>query len=195
MISAVARSATSARSSNASPSCCSDVGTLLATARSHSGTGGVVGLAVQRLAEHRHLGRQGGGVERDGVRQDDRVRIGVHEVERAAQHVADLVMERGRRGAERDARQVRAVQQSCPAAGIAWLGHDGRQGAVDGAHALHRQHAGDRVGAGRVQRLDAVGQGVERRRTGDAEAAGRTSARGRRRTVRGCTIGFLPVCL
>ena len=122
---------------------------------------------AERCGEPGHLVGQRRGVERDRVRQDHRVGVGVHEVEPAAQHVAQLVVQTGRRRAERDAGEVRAVEQR--AAGIDVVGrcHHRRQRVVDRAHAFERQRRRDRVVARRVQRLDGVSQRVERRRTGD----------------------------
>ncbi len=103
-----------------------------------------------------------------------RVRVGVDQVERAAQHVADLVVERRppsrpapcptgtRRTADRRARRRRAGRPSRWAA-TPWMARD----------ALHRQRGGDRVVARCVQRLDAVGEGVERR--GPVTPGGRPS--------------------
>ena len=122
----------------------------------------------ERLGEARHLGRQGRCVERDGMREHDRVRIGVDEVERAAEHVRDLVVQPGRRGGEGDARQVGAVHQLRPRFEVARFRHHPRQRGGDRPHTLERQRGRHRVGLLDPQRLDRVGERVARARSGDA---------------------------
>ena len=61
------------------------------------------------IARHR-LGR-GWRVVGDGVRQDDGVRFRVRQIERAAEHVAELVMQRHADGAEADAAEPGAIER------------------------------------------------------------------------------------
>ncbi len=96
------------------------------------------------------------------------VRVGVDELERPAEDVTQLVMQRRSCGPEGDARQVRAVEQVAPRVEIVGVLHHVRQRRMDGADTLERQRAHHRVVARCVQRLDRVGEGVERRGAGHA---------------------------
>ncbi len=95
------------------------------------------------------------------------VGVGVDEVERPAEDVAELVVQSGARRPEGDAREVGAVEEVAAPADVGGVGHHRRQRAGDRPHRFQRQRRGDRVVAGGVQRLDGVGEGVERAGAGD----------------------------
>ena len=90
------------------------------------------------------------------------MQVRVREVVRAAEHVADLVVDRRPRDRERRPGEVGAVERVRTAAEV--LGALDRRGHTlgDRADPLLGDERGDRVGARRVERLDAVRHRVDR---------------------------------
>ncbi len=85
----------------------------------------------------------------------------MRQIEGAAEHVAELVMQSHAGGAEADAAKPGAIERVAPRRGIARRRHDIRQGAREGAHALFGDQRGDRVAILRVERLDRVSDRVD----------------------------------
>ena len=103
------------------------------------------------------------------MRQDDGVRFRVRQIEGAAEHVAELVMQRHAGGAETDAAQPGAVKRIPPRRGIARRLDDDRQCPREGAHAFLGDQRSDRIAVLRVERLDRMGDGVDPRGDGDPD--------------------------
>jgi hypothetical protein len=116
-------------------------------------------LAAERGGEpRRRLGRRRR-VQRGDVAEHGRVRLGVREVERAAQQVADLVVQGAADEPEGPARQGGAVQEPLMVVGVEALAQRPRA-------ALGEQRA-DRRRSLRPQRVDAVGERVHGARPRD----------------------------
>jgi hypothetical protein len=124
-------------------------------------------LAADQLGETRNDVGNGGRHERERVRQDRAVRVCVREVVRAAQHVADLVVDPGSCRAERRAREVRRDEHVSPGVEVVWLADDARQAVPQEADPLLGEDRRDRVCRGRVHRLDAMREGVHAGGGGD----------------------------
>lgn len=111
-------------------------------------------------------GRCRGCVEGEHVGEYDGVGLCVREVEHPAEHVTDLVVQAGAGRREGHRGQVGAVEQLLARVEVGGVAGEHRESRRDGADALDRERAVDRVGPRRPHRVDAVRQGVEA--TGDA---------------------------
>ena len=101
--------------------------TALAMARSQRAPAGSPPGRAEGLREAGHLVGQRRGVEGDGMGEHGGVSVGVDEVERAAEDVAQLVVQPGARRPEGDARQVGAVQQVAATVDVGAVGHHRRE--------------------------------------------------------------------
>ena len=108
---------------------------------------------AQRPGDPSHRVRRARGVERQDVREDDGVGAGVRQVERPAQHVAELVVQTRAGHGERRRAEPRAAQQL----GRVVLAESGRQP----PDRLLGDGRADGVAPRRPHRLDGVGERVE----------------------------------
>ena len=135
-------------------------------------------------------------VERQHVRQHDGVGLGVRQVEHAAQHVADLVVQPRPGRGERDRGEVGAVEGLLAAVESGGSSTTARQARGAGPGCPRRRGPGrsGRRAAPTSSRRSAPARSARRRRsvgTGSDEQ----SARRRRRSTRGSTRASTPVVL
>ena len=102
-----------------------------------------------------------GRVEGQDVGEHGGVGLGMREVERAAQDVADLVVQPGTGRGERDGGQVRAVKGLLASLDSGRVGGDERQALAEGTDSFGAEGCVDRVHAGAPHRVDAVGHAVQ----------------------------------
>ena len=107
--------------------------------------GGVLG--AEGAAEPRRALAEGRGLEGEDVRQDDGVHRGVGQVERAAEHVARLVVQPRPGRGERRPGQPRAVEHPGARVEVAAVGDHAGQARGQRGDALEGHEVGDRVGA------------------------------------------------
>nr|WP_236554357.1 hypothetical protein [Nocardioides sp. AX2bis] len=154
---------------------------VLGQAEVAQGRGGVeVGVEAEQAGQGVRRVERGGdpgggvgrgvGVEGEHVREHHRVRLGVGEVPRAAEDVADLVVQPGAGAGEGRGGEVGAVQAAGAGGEVAAVGHDAAERRGEGPDALGGGGVEDGVAAGRPERVDAVGQRVEA--AGDGEVDG-----------------------
>ena len=90
------------------------------------------------------------------VRQHDRVHLGVRQIESAAEHVTELMVQRHADRAARRAGEPGAVQRLGARLGVLGLAHHDRQARRQRADALLGDQRGERIAVRRIERLDAV---------------------------------------
>ena len=94
--------------------------------------------------------------------------LGMRQVERSAEHVAELVVECHGGRAEDRAAQPGAVERVAARVAVGGIARDPRQGRSEGADPLLRHQREDGVAVPGVKPLDGMGHGVHAR--GDRQA-------------------------
>ena len=87
------------------------------------------------------------------MRQHHRVALGMRQIERPAQRVAQLVVQRHAHAAHHDAAQPRAIKSIGAGRQVSGLLADGRQGAAQGGDAFAGHETDHRVAVRRIQAL------------------------------------------
>ena len=87
--------------------------------------------------------------------------LGVRQIEGAAEHVADLVVQARARGGESHRREIRAVQRLVAAVDVLGIGDDLGQAVAQRPDAFGGQRRVNRVGLRPPEGIDAVGHAVE----------------------------------
>jgi hypothetical protein len=115
----------------------------------------LTGAAAEQVGNGRECVRDSLLDEGDRVWQQDRVRLGVREVECAAEGVAELVVDRHPHASEDGPAQPGAVERTVPAGPVGGVADEGRQRIAQCAEAFDRHQ---RVDGTAVARVDAFGR-------------------------------------
>ena len=105
------------------------------------------------------------------MRKDDGVRLGMRQIEGAAERVAKLVMQRHADGAEADATQPRAIERVAAGFAIVGLLDDGGQGVGQRADAFLRHQRDHGIAVARIERFHRMRDGVDAGRRGEGRPA------------------------